>query len=226
MTFLTDKQESCGWNPTTVVADPEDCRYYYQCSDGKLFHFYCGESAVFDPNAMSCVSPNTVEKCSGLTTVVSEPDTSEQEPLFAGFLIWPRSTRGSQDLVGTQNHVFLWLDIFSSGGYNCDKDGYYRDSEDCNKFYRCTDHDRHYFSCPDGLVFDEVKAACDYPSQVQHCTDYTVPISMLPPVEIRHPVFDVRFSQLANSMIEIVSWVSCSIYHTEFWNDFFVSVLT
>ena len=68
--------EDCSFHPTSVVADPEDCRYYYQCSDGKLYHFYCGASAVFDPTAMSCVSPNTVEKCAGVTTTVKEPEIS------------------------------------------------------------------------------------------------------------------------------------------------------
>ena len=78
--------------------------------------------------------------------------------------------------------------LFVLGGYSCEKDGYYRDNMDCNKFYRCTDHARHYFSCPDGLVFDEAKAACDYPSYVQQCKDYTVPLSMLPPLETENNV--------------------------------------
>ena len=34
-------------------------------------------------------------------------------------------------------------------------------------------------------MFDEVKAACDYPSHVQQCEDYTVPLSILPPIDVK-----------------------------------------
>ena len=32
---------------------------------------------MFDPDAMSCVSPNTVENCAGITTSIEEPETSK-----------------------------------------------------------------------------------------------------------------------------------------------------
>ena len=37
---------------------------------------------MFDPTAMSCVSPNTVEKCAGVTTTVQEPEISTFRHIF------------------------------------------------------------------------------------------------------------------------------------------------
>ncbi len=292
----------CEPGSSRVAPDPTDCRYYYQCSPGPapegsagggggspggggggspggagptLRRFYCGESAVFDPTAASCVSPNTVKRCAGLTTRVREPERSEYTHtrthththkysqtsrhqhtvcdahtrhtctqththahthththkhthtnthtqththththtsttvwsntiLFCSLLrMFPRpyplvpwrflsncnfncvitktQVRGVYRCVqvGTSDDVHndatrVWrISVFCAGAYTCSGQGYYRDRSDCNKFYRCTGHTRHYFSCPDGLVFDEGKAACDYPSQVLPLTGTT-----------------------------------------------------
>ncbi len=90
--FLSDykhhDQKTCNFAET--VADPDDCRYYYQCSGGRLYHFYCGIGAVFDPAVSSCVSPNTVENCAGVTTILDEPaDASTQSSLHTSNFSFP-----------------------------------------------------------------------------------------------------------------------------------------
>ena len=63
----------------------------------------------------------------------------------------------------------MYVYIMFAGSFVCEKDGYYRDAKDCNKFYRCADNVKHYFSCPDGLVFDEASSSCDYPDIIDDC---------------------------------------------------------
>ena len=52
------------------------------------------------------------------------------------------------------------------GKFQCLREGYYRDPDDCSKFYRCTESTQHYFSCPDGLLFNEDKLSCDFATSV------------------------------------------------------------
>ncbi|XP_015913629.2 mucin-22 [Parasteatoda tepidariorum] len=58
----------------------------------------------------------------------------------------------------------------------CEKEGFFRNPEDCNKFYRCVDFSgdgaefvRYDFSCPDGLVFDEENSVCNWPEDSAPC---------------------------------------------------------
>ena len=69
---LFSGDSECNFVP--IVADPSDCRYYYQCVNRRLYHFFCGSAAVFDPSLGSCVSPNNVEGCLGITTKQQNKD--------------------------------------------------------------------------------------------------------------------------------------------------------
>ncbi|XP_076334674.1 uncharacterized protein LOC143238393 [Tachypleus tridentatus] len=64
-------------------------------------------------------------------------------------------------------------------GYNvkvCSRQGYYRHSEDCSRFYRCvkfSQYSEEYtifeYDCPAGLVFDERYEVCNWPSWSPPC---------------------------------------------------------
>ena len=57
----------------------------------------------------------------------------------------------------------------------CTSNGFFRNSEDCTRFYRCVDltgkgHFRKYdFSCPVGTVFDETVSVCNHPWAAPPC---------------------------------------------------------
>ena len=62
---------------------------------------------------------------------------------------------------------------------DCTSNGFFRNSEDCTRFYRCVDltgkgHFRKYtFSCPVGTVFDETVSVCNHPWAAPPCEDNT-----------------------------------------------------
>lgn len=53
------------------------------------------------------------------------------------------------------------------GDTSCTVDGIFRDPYDCAAFYICQNGVKHDFRCQDGLVFDTVIGACNWPSEVQ-----------------------------------------------------------
>jgi hypothetical protein len=57
------------------------------------------------------------------------------------------------------------------GGFVCPKDdGLYANPDDCFSYYACVDGDAIVEPCPDGLAFNPVLEACDYPENVPGCT--------------------------------------------------------
>lgn len=55
-----------------------------------------------------------------------------------------------------------------TGNDSCDGrgDGFYRNSADCARYYRCVSGVKYEFSCPAGLKFDSASSVCDYPDVV------------------------------------------------------------
>lgn len=60
----------------------------------------------------------------------------------------------------------------TSPGSVCKIPGYFRNENDCNKFYQCVlNSDKityrvYYYSCPSGLFFDTYSIVCNYPHLV------------------------------------------------------------
>jgi hypothetical protein len=56
-----------------------------------------------------------------------------------------------------------------NGGFECVNEGFFRDPNDCNKFYRCNRNpfmNKFEFRCAEGLHFDEDLSVCNWPSQL------------------------------------------------------------
>ncbi|CAG7834053.1 unnamed protein product [Allacma fusca] len=62
----------------------------------------------------------------------------------------------------------------------CTDAGFYQDANDCQKFYRCAEHEtleggsivnKFEFRCPPGTAFDESISTCNYPSNVDGITE-------------------------------------------------------
>ena len=61
-------------------------------------------------------------------------------------------------------------------GQTCTQVGFFRNPNDCAKFYRCVDlwqNGReltiYHFDCPPGTVFDETVSVCNWPQQAAPC---------------------------------------------------------
>jgi len=71
---------------------------------------------------------------------------------------------------------FTFALLESCGGQLCTQEGFFRNPEDCSKFYRCVDlwqNSRHLtvynFDCPAGTVFDETVSVCNWPHLAPPC---------------------------------------------------------
>ena len=81
-------------------------------------------------------------------------------------------TTHSHLLLFCVTYFAMYYHFLLTANFVCKRDGYYRDTQDCNKFYRCAAKVKHFFSCPDGLVFDERTSSCDFPERVPECRHY------------------------------------------------------
>ena len=69
-------------------------------------------------------------------------------------------------------------------------DGFYRDPDDCGRFYRCHASQSFTFACAAGLWFNEDTKLCDYPQRVD-CQQQQ------PVAESRSQIYSVSINQLA-----------------------------
>jgi hypothetical protein len=51
-------------------------------------------------------------------------------------------------------------------------------TNDCSKFYRCSNHKIYTFECPPGLLFDESVKVCNY-ANVVNCHTQTTSMGMI-----------------------------------------------
>ncbi|XP_013794837.1 dentin sialophosphoprotein-like [Limulus polyphemus] len=60
-----------------------------------------------------------------------------------------------------------------TGASECTKAGFFRDPNDCTRFYRCVEQGqifiKYKFNCPDDLVFDERHGVCNWASKAPLC---------------------------------------------------------
>ncbi|XP_077295817.1 chitinase-3-like protein 1 [Arctopsyche grandis] len=110
----------------------------------------------------SNVTTTTISTSSSQST--QGPTISTTNPPATGM---PTSTSAS-----TLTSTSTTTDPSTSPGSVCKKPGYFRNEDDCNKFYQCVlDSDTmsyrvYYFSCPSGLFFDADTIICNFPHLV------------------------------------------------------------
>ena len=61
--------------------------------------------------------------------------------------------------------------ITTTPSYDCSgkDDGLYPDPEDCHNFFECSNERSLFFTCPDGLAFDDAAHACNFEDLVPAC---------------------------------------------------------
>jgi len=95
---------------------------------------------------------------------------------------------------------------------DCKSNGFFRNPEDCTRFYRCVDltgkgHFKKYtFSCPVGTVFDESVMVCNHPWAAPPCDNGEEAEEELPEQVIKEE--EVVTEATVEDIIEIVAEVA------------------
>lgn len=141
----------------------DDCTKFFKCvKKGNSFIRYelsCPQKFAYDDMSKRCIAQRYVASCN--RNKPPYPPRQDDEETTAS----PETTsaKSSNSESGSDDIV-------------CEKEGYFRHPDDCNKFYRCVDFSgdgqefvRYDFNCPEGLVFDEANSVCNWPDQSSPC---------------------------------------------------------
>ncbi|XP_076309651.1 uncharacterized protein LOC143224971 [Tachypleus tridentatus] len=145
---------------------PENCHKFYRCVNltetGEPFAIYkfdCPNDLVFDETIESCNWPNKAPLCDGQQTeiVIGNKNDKTSTTESSGY---------DQTSVSEPSQK-------PTNASECNKDGFFRDPNDCTRFYRCVEQGqifiKYEFNCPDHLVFDERHGVCNWASQAPLC---------------------------------------------------------
>ncbi|XP_076327753.1 uncharacterized protein LOC143234349 [Tachypleus tridentatus] len=141
---------------------PKNCGKFYGCMDltgtGMTFEvlqYDCYPGLVFDETTCSCTIPKLAEPCENSDSGRS----SSNKPTDGSEL----SLSNGQDSSSESTRI-------------CNEIGFFRDPDDCQKFYRCVNQSEiglkfkvYEFICPTNLVFDENISSCNWPNKVSSC---------------------------------------------------------
>ncbi|CAG9584672.1 unnamed protein product [Danaus chrysippus] len=180
------------------MGDPNDCKKFYRCVDNgqgsyTKYEFSCGQGTLWDSEIEACNHAWAVKSCGNTAftqsltseTSVSSGVSSEINPL-------PEEMNNIDDDFGYPNVVdqdnmktttSKIETTFSLPATNeeanileksCSTSGYFVNSLDCSKFYRCVENGKGSFTrfdynCGEGTVWDESIEACNHAWAVKSC---------------------------------------------------------
>ncbi|XP_028173842.1 uncharacterized protein LOC114362587 [Ostrinia furnacalis] len=150
--------------------DPNDCKKFYRCvDDGKgdftKYEFTCGDGTIWDQEILACNHESSNSKCTSsnmnLATTTSATDTGSG------------SSSSTQENQTTPKPETTSI---SSGSDKCAMEGFFANTNDCKKFYRCVDNGKggftkYDFTCGEGTVWVQEIQACDYDNDISSCTN-------------------------------------------------------
>ncbi|XP_026317509.1 uncharacterized protein LOC113228424 [Hyposmocoma kahamanoa] len=150
-----DECTSEGFYPNT-----NDCRRFYRCVDNDnggytKYDFSCGEGTAWDSEIETCNHINEVKGCQSQDTQsnpMQDEDSTQSSSTSSG--------DGTESSKPTNND-------------SCEQEGYYGNSEDCKKFYRCVDNGKggftkYDFDCGEGTIWDQDITTCNHPQDVSN----------------------------------------------------------
>ncbi|CAN8002848.1 unnamed protein product, partial [Ixodes hexagonus] len=185
---------------------PGNCNKFYRCVDfymtGRnyvVYEFDCPEGLVFDERYSVCNWPEQADPCEegpppqgqappgsdggaqgGPPGTLLNPSTVERQPGQPG----QPGGQGRPGGPGEPGVAPPATDVTSpkqpstpeSTGLPCPSQGFFRNPQDCHRFYRCVDLSEngkgfvvYEFDCPAGLVFDERVSVCNWPEDAPPC---------------------------------------------------------
>ncbi|XP_045497091.1 mucin-22-like [Colias croceus] len=173
-----------GFYPNAV-----DCKKFHRCvSDGNggyvKYEFSCGEGTAWDVTINSCNHIENVKTCNDKqeNEVYEESNPKPTSTATTTALdIKPSSTQSTNNIQTTNTQSINVIQTTSTQSINtiqpspentCTETGYFGDSNDCNKFYRCV-HDgkdgfiKYEYTCGEGTIWDQDITACNHPRDVK-----------------------------------------------------------
>ncbi|CAG9786148.1 unnamed protein product [Diatraea saccharalis] len=158
--------------PTSVQCTSEgfygnqyDCTKFYRCVDngqGSLirYDFACGEGTAWDPNIGTCNHISEVKNCK---------NSNQQE----NHIMHEEEVLQSTESTSTTKGSTSSSESFNLNNNVCKQEGYFGDTEDCSKFYRCVDdgkggYTKYNFDCGEGTIWDQDITTCNHPQDVNN----------------------------------------------------------
>lgn len=148
-------------------SDKKDCKKFYRCVDDgnnglTKYSFTCGEGTAWDEDINGCNHINLVERCqtSSSTLEMITNEVSYTSTIATTIPEDPNITDSNDNSI-------------SNCEDDCSKEGYFGNTSDCKKFYRCVDDGKdgfikYDFTCGDGTIWDQDITACNHPKNVEN----------------------------------------------------------
>ncbi|KAI5651882.1 chitin binding peritrophin-A domain-containing protein [Phthorimaea operculella] len=160
------------------MGDENDCEKFYRCVDNgeggfTKYEFTCGEGTVWDSEIQTCNHPSSSKKCGSSSSQTSDQQAST-EPNRENDELYSESTN-IQASSTEQSHTTSSSEKPTGSNDKCTSEGFYGDSNDCKKFYRCVDNGnggftKYEFTCGDGTVWDQEVQTCNYEPSDSKCS--------------------------------------------------------
>uniref|UniRef100_A0A2H1VY42 SFRICE_028671 n=1 Tax=Spodoptera frugiperda TaxID=7108 RepID=A0A2H1VY42_SPOFR len=161
-----------------------DCRQFYRCVDnGKggytKYDFTCGEGTAWDADVQTCNHIDQVKSCQGGSQSQPVMHDEDNRPTEASSTSSSSTTAASTSSSGTTVSSTSSSTTSSSESDHttsankdtCNSEGYFGNSQDCKKFYRCVDngkgsYTKYDFTCGEGTIWDQDITTCNHPQDV------------------------------------------------------------
>ncbi|XP_052759372.1 serine-rich adhesin for platelets [Galleria mellonella] len=176
-TIITSEQPTTNGNECSsngFMSDKNDCKKFYRCvDDGNgnyiRYDFTCGEGTVWDSNIEACNHAWAVESCGKTENIphtTAKPKPLNEEEINNSYPIYNDniSDKTTENIQYTTTRKPI-----KSNNDTCSKEGFFGDSNDCKKFYRCVDNNnggyiKYEFTCGEGTVWDPAINNCNHKS--------------------------------------------------------------
>lgn len=185
-TQSTDSSSNNKCKSSGFMGDDNDCKKFYRCvDDGQgsytRYEFSCGEGTVWDQSIEGCNHAWAVKKCGGSFETQTQPQnpittveittTSSSTSYVDDDQGYKPSTTSTDNTATTQNSEEIET---TTKDNECTEEGFFGNSNDCNKFYRCVIDGKggfikYEFSCGEGTVWDPEILGCNHPSEENTC---------------------------------------------------------
>ncbi|CAH0588142.1 unnamed protein product [Chrysodeixis includens] len=168
-----DNDGTCNCNPeeapaicaadgsSGVLIAHENCNQFYQCANGVPVALKCPANTLYNPYKEICDWADNVE-CGN--RVIPDPDDDDND------------SGSDNDNSGPDNNQPINDDPSQAPAICADSgaDGVLVAHENCNQYYICSAGEPLAMLCSNGLLFNPINGACDWPQNV-NCGDRVIP---------------------------------------------------
>ncbi|KAJ0177233.1 hypothetical protein K1T71_007242 [Dendrolimus kikuchii] len=153
----------------------DNCKKFYRCVDNGhggfiKYEFTCGEGTAWDDSINACNHAVEVSGCQS-----ANQSQNEVVPVYHDNDSQQAITTKTSTTTEKSNFSESTQTIGTNNNDSCQSEGYFGDTQDCNKFYRCV-HDgkesfiKYEYTCGDGTIWDQDITNCNHPNDVKNPT--------------------------------------------------------